>query len=58
MVEIGISVPQVNPETNIILYRKLHRAMQKDLILACHDLSDGGLLVALAESSFGGNERM
>ena len=32
----------------------MHAAMQKKLINACHDLSDGGLAVALAEMCLGG----
>ncbi len=36
------------------LYRALHRAMQADWVRACHDLSEGGLAVALAEMCIGG----
>jgi phosphoribosylformylglycinamidine synthase len=35
-------------------YRALHRAMAEDLVYACHDLSEGGLAVALAEMSLAG----
>jgi phosphoribosylformylglycinamidine synthase len=35
-------------------YRALHRAMQAGLVRACHDLSEGGLLVAAAEMCIGG----
>jgi phosphoribosylformylglycinamidine synthase len=35
-------------------YRALHRAMRKGLVKSCHDLSDGGLWVALAESCLAG----
>jgi phosphoribosylformylglycinamidine synthase len=35
-------------------YQTLHQAMQKKLITSCHDLSDGGLAVALAEMAIGG----
>ncbi len=35
-------------------YRALHRAMQANLVRACHDLSEGGLAVALAEMCIGG----
>jgi phosphoribosylformylglycinamidine synthase len=44
----GGIVPQPNrdaPHT----YRALHAAMQAGLVTACHDVSDGGLAVALAE---------
>lgn len=36
------------------LYRALHRAMRGGLVCACHDLSEGGLAVALAEMCIGG----
>lgn len=39
-----------NPET----YKKLHGAIMQGLIKACHDISDGGLLVAVAEMCIGG----
>ncbi|MEY4339312.1 MAG: phosphoribosylformylglycinamidine synthase subunit PurS/phosphoribosylformylglycinamidine synthase, partial [Actinomycetota bacterium] len=35
-------------------YARLHRAIVGGLVLACHDLSEGGLAVALAEMSIGG----
>ncbi|HXF61589.1 MAG TPA: AIR synthase-related protein, partial [Caldilineaceae bacterium] len=35
-------------------YRRLHRAMRGGLVAACHDLSEGGLGVALAEMALGG----
>lgn len=34
--------------------RKLHKAIQSGLIGACHDVSEGGLAVALAEMCFAG----
>ncbi len=36
------------------LYAALHAAVQNGLIRACHDLSEGGLAVALAEMCIGG----
>jgi phosphoribosylformylglycinamidine synthase len=36
------------------LYRKLHQAMRAGLVRAAHDLSEGGLAAALAESAFAG----
>ena len=35
-------------------YRALHAAMRSGLIQSCHDLSEGGLAVALAEMCIGG----
>lgn len=49
----GGSVPQ--PTFNPLpRFRKLHQAIQKGWIKACHDLSEGGLAVALAEMSIAG----
>jgi phosphoribosylformylglycinamidine synthase len=35
-------------------YRRLHAAMQQDLVEACHDVSEGGLAVAVAEMCIAG----
>lgn len=35
-------------------YRRLHTAIQRGLVVACHDVSEGGLAVALAEMAIGG----
>ncbi|MEP7047198.1 MAG: phosphoribosylformylglycinamidine synthase subunit PurL [Ilumatobacteraceae bacterium] len=35
-------------------YRNLHRALRTGKLLACHDISEGGLAVALAEMSIAG----
>jgi len=51
----GKSVPQVDPKSAIDRYRRLFKAIQQGLVASCHDCSDGGLGVALAESSFAGN---
>jgi phosphoribosylformylglycinamidine synthase subunit PurSL len=48
-----LEVPPV-PEFAMELYRALHRAVQRDLVRACHDLSEGGLAVAAAEMCIGG----
>jgi phosphoribosylformylglycinamidine synthase len=37
-----------------MMYKKLQTAMKHALVASCHDVSDGGLLVALAEMAFGG----
>jgi phosphoribosylformylglycinamidine synthase len=47
-------LPQVDALTARRRYRTLYQAMQSGLVTACHDLSDGGLAVALAEMSIGG----
>ena len=52
----GGSVPKLrDPRAAIQSYRWLHRAIGSRLVSACHDLSDGGLGVALAEMAFSGN---
>ncbi|MBO4312440.1 MAG: phosphoribosylformylglycinamidine synthase [Desulfovibrionaceae bacterium] len=55
--QLGVScarVPQVDAKAASASYRLLHKAMTQDLVSACHDLSDGGLAVALAEMCIGG----
>lgn len=47
-------VPQAHPQTARVLFAALHRAIHAGLVRACHDLSEGGLAVALAEMAFAG----
>jgi phosphoribosylformylglycinamidine synthase II len=47
--------PSVRPGPAFASYRKMHRAIRKGLVRSCHDLADGGLWVALAESALGGD---
>ena len=42
------------PSNPLSRYRLLHQAIQQGLVTACHDLSEGGLTVALAEMCIGG----
>jgi len=51
---IGNSVPRVRPEAARLLYQRLSIAIRDGLVASCHDCSDGGLGVALAESAFAG----
>ncbi|MFH1056545.1 MAG: phosphoribosylformylglycinamidine synthase subunit PurL [Candidatus Micrarchaeota archaeon] len=46
--------PAVNAEENRKLYSALSKAIAACLVASCHDCSDGGLGVAIAESSFAG----
>ena len=46
--------PPAIPARGLERYRLLHQAMQQRLVQACHDLSEGGLGVALAEMCMGG----
>jgi phosphoribosylformylglycinamidine synthase len=50
---LGNNVPQVNVQQAMARYRKLHVAMKQNLVASAHDLSEGGLIVTLAESCFG-----
>ncbi len=49
-----LNVPIVRPASNLALYQNIYQATQERLLLSAHDLSDGGLLVALSECAFGG----
>ncbi|MBI5017172.1 MAG: phosphoribosylformylglycinamidine synthase subunit PurS [Deltaproteobacteria bacterium] len=51
---VGNDVPRVFPEESLPLYRSLERAIHSGLVASCHDCSDGGLAVALAETAFAG----
>ncbi|SHJ66489.1 phosphoribosylformylglycinamidine synthase [Hymenobacter daecheongensis DSM 21074] len=51
--ELGANVPQVRFEQAKALYKLVGEANDQNLIQSCHDLSDGGLAVALAEATFG-----
>ncbi|MBF9219731.1 phosphoribosylformylglycinamidine synthase subunit PurL [Hymenobacter ruricola] len=51
--ELGANVPKVDFEKAKALYTLIGQANDQSLIQSCHDLSDGGLAVALAETTFG-----
>ena len=52
---VGKAVPKVlDPDEAIRMYRALHQAIREGLVASCHDVSDGGIGVALAESAFAG----
>ncbi len=51
---VGNAVPRVNPLEARPLYEALHGAIEAGLVASCHDCSDGGLGVALAETAFAG----
>jgi phosphoribosylformylglycinamidine synthase len=50
--EMG-NVPDL-PQNSREIYRSLHRAMSAGLVKSCHDLSEGGLAVAIAEMCMAG----
>ncbi|MFZ2410429.1 MAG: AIR synthase-related protein, partial [Candidatus Methanoperedens sp.] len=51
---IGNDVPRVDAASARRLYIALEKAINEGLVASCHDCSDGGLGVALAESAFSG----
>lgn len=51
---LGNRVPKVNPALSRRIMERLHQAILAGLIRSCHDLSEGGLGVALAEQCIGG----
>jgi phosphoribosylformylglycinamidine synthase len=50
----GGHVPKVDAELALRIFNATHRAIVERTIVACHDLSEGGLAVAAAEMSFAG----
>ncbi len=51
---VGNDVPKVDAERAMALYSALSKAIREGLVASCHDCSDGGLGVALAETAFSG----
>jgi len=51
---LGSGIPRVNAASARRLYEGLSRAMAQGLVASCHDCSDGGLGVALAETAMAG----
>jgi len=52
-VEEGVP-PELDLQLAPRLFRKVHEAIRRGLVRACHDLSEGGLAVALTEMAFAG----
>jgi phosphoribosylformylglycinamidine synthase len=50
----GGAVPRVDVELAPRQFGALHEAIRRGLVRACHDLSEGGLAVAVAEMAFAG----
>jgi phosphoribosylformylglycinamidine synthase len=50
----GGIVPGVDLKLAPAIFRNLHLAIRRGLVRACHDLSEGGVAVALAEMAFAG----
>jgi len=49
----GDAVPAPDPDA-LGRYRRLHRVLSSGLVRSCHDVSEGGLAVAVAEMAIGG----
>jgi phosphoribosylformylglycinamidine synthase len=50
----GGKIPRVVPERGLALFRAVSRAICQGLVRSCHDLSEGGLAVTLAEMALAG----
>ncbi len=50
----GGHVPRVDLSAAPEVFAKVHRAIVEGLVRSCHDLSEGGLAVAVAEMAFAG----
>ena len=50
--QTGNKVPETNFDAALSSYRSFHQAVSEDLVLAAHDVSEGGLAVAAAEMAF------
>lgn len=48
----ALAVPRADLKTNLRLYRQVYALIREGRILAAHDVSEGGVAVALAEMSF------
>jgi phosphoribosylformylglycinamidine synthase len=55
---IGNKVPTVDAAKAYKRYQAYHQAVLAGTVASCHDLSDGGLAVAAAESAFAGGYGM
>jgi phosphoribosylformylglycinamidine synthase len=50
----GGYVPKVNLQTAPRIFKAVHEAISRGLVRSCHDLSEGGLAVAVAEMAMAG----
>jgi len=51
---VGNAVPRVRAKEHLQTFQAIQTAIQEGLVASCHDCSDGGLAVALAETAFAG----
>jgi len=52
--QVGANVPKLELETASKIAKKISAAIAQGLVVSCHDCSEGGLAVALAEMAFAG----
>lgn len=52
--ETGGNVPKVDIANAPKVFAALHKAISQKLVLACHDVSEGGVAAAVAEMAFAG----
>ncbi len=55
--ELGNSVPKIDFEAEKMRIHAIIDAIDKELLLSCHDISDGGLATAVSEMVLGGNAK-
>ncbi|MBU1933502.1 MAG: phosphoribosylformylglycinamidine synthase subunit PurL, partial [Candidatus Omnitrophica bacterium] len=51
---IGNNVPRVDARYGVKVFNRLNKAIESEIIKSCHDCSEGGIGVALAEMAFSG----
>jgi phosphoribosylformylglycinamidine synthase len=51
---LGANIPMLDLGTSPKIARKVSEAISEGLVVSCHDCSEGGLAVALAEMAFAG----
>ncbi|MDP2980541.1 MAG: phosphoribosylformylglycinamidine synthase subunit PurL [Candidatus Omnitrophota bacterium] len=51
---IGSNAPAVDAKAGLKIFNRMSEATELGLLRACHDLSEGGMAVALAEMAFSG----
>jgi len=51
--EVQFPLPELDTKKQVSMYRQIHNAMKNNLIESAHDISDGGLILALAEKMMG-----
>jgi phosphoribosylformylglycinamidine synthase len=51
---LGNNLPKVYPKESLTIFQRLEKAISQGFVSSCHDCSEGGLGVALAEMAFSG----